>query len=147
MPSRSLTVPATLDSLPEIAAFVQEAAEAAGLDRKARYRLRLAVDEIATNLVMHGAASSPLELRWECDDGALKLVLESAGDPFDPRKVPPPEDLHLPADQRRLGGLGIYLALSSVDDFAFERAGDRNRHVFVMNRPAAAGPDPGPRSG
>jgi serine/threonine-protein kinase RsbW len=145
MQNRALSVPATLDSLPAIAAYVQAVADAAGLDRKARYRLRLAVDEIATNLVTHGRAGGSgakpetLDLRAESDERSLTLVLECGGEPFDPRQVPPPEDLHLPAEQRQIGGLGIFLALGSVDQFAFERVGERNRNIFVMRRPAIAG--------
>ncbi len=54
MQTKTLTVPATLDSLAEIAAFVLAAADDAGLGRQARYRLRLAVDELATNTIIYG---------------------------------------------------------------------------------------------
>src|SRR5439155_1550196 len=54
MHRNSLTVPATMDALAEIAAFVLAEADAAGLGRQARYRLRLAVDELATNIIIHG---------------------------------------------------------------------------------------------
>jgi anti-sigma regulatory factor (Ser/Thr protein kinase) len=50
----TLTLPGTLDSLEPIADLVLEQARAAGLDQKATYQLRLAVDEIATNIVVHG---------------------------------------------------------------------------------------------
>src|SRR5207248_1366137 len=54
--------------------------------------------------------------------------------PFDPRQVPAPDNLHLPAEERGVGGLGIYLALGGVDQFTYERAGDRNRNVLVVYR-------------
>src|SRR5262245_18239146 len=117
MPTSSLTVPATLESLSEIAAFVQSAADDAGLEPNARYRLRLAVDESATNVVMHGSCAGPIEVRSECDDQALTVVHEAAGEPFDPREAPPPRTLHLPAEERPVGGLGIYLSLSNIDRF------------------------------
>ena len=50
----SLTVSGTLDSLKTIAAYVLSAAENAGLEKKPAYKLRLAVDEIATNIIVHG---------------------------------------------------------------------------------------------
>ena len=49
-----LILPGTLDSLSKIGAYVLEAASQAGLERKIAYRLRLAVDEIATNSIVHG---------------------------------------------------------------------------------------------
>lgn len=145
MQTKTLTVPATLDSLSEIAAFVQAAADDAGLGRQSHYRLRLAVDELATNTIIYGypgepaAGSAPrmIDVRTESDDDTLTVILEDAGVPFDPRQVPAPQDLDLPAEERQIGGLGIYLALGGVDRFAFERFGDRNRNILVMNRPAS----------
>lgn len=64
-----LIVSGTLDSLGAIAQYVMAAAAAAGLDKKTSYNLRLAVDEIATNIVTHGyeeaAREGVLALRTE----------------------------------------------------------------------------------
>jgi serine/threonine-protein kinase RsbW len=143
MNANSLTVPATLESLPAIAAFVTRAAEAAGLDHRSTYRLRLAAGEFASNAVLHGCAGretpGTIEVRAEMGEQAITVVLEDTGVPFDPRQVPPPDDLHLPLKERRLGGLGIYLALQSVDRFSYERVGERNRNVLVVRRPPPAG--------
>jgi anti-sigma regulatory factor (Ser/Thr protein kinase) len=143
MPAQSLTVPATLDSLSEIAAFVLQAAEAAGLDRQAAYRLRLSADEIATNAVVHGSpgGTSVIAVHARIDDRMLAVTIEDSGAPFDPRQVPAPSDLHLPAEEREVGGLGVFLALSGVDDFVYERVEDRNRNILIVNRPRAR---PGP---
>src|SRR5215510_709673 len=153
----SLTVPASLDSLQTIASAVLAAADAAGLGRLAGYRLRLAVDEFVTNIIFHGyaGAAGTVDVRIEMDDRTLCVILEDTGAFFDPSQVPPPDDLHLPAEQRRIGGLGIYLALEGVDDFVYERVGDRNRNRFVMNRhplfrvsaPASVHPRAGTPSG
>ncbi|MEQ8963773.1 MAG: ATP-binding protein, partial [Coleofasciculus sp. C2-GNP5-27] len=56
-----LTVSGTLDSLGAIAQYVLQAAQAANLDKKASYNLRLAVDEIATNIIIHGYEDVGLE--------------------------------------------------------------------------------------
>jgi serine/threonine-protein kinase RsbW len=147
MHMNSLTVPATLDSLAEIAAFVLAGADAADLGRRARYRLRMAVDELATNIIVHGYGAVPgvrsvqatIDVCLESNENTLTVILEDEGVPFDPRQVPPPDDLHLSPEERKIGGLGVYLALGGVDRFSYERVGDRNRSVITMNRPAAAG--------
>jgi len=140
----SLTVPATLDSLVAIASFVAEVTDAAGLSEQPAYCLRLAVDEFATNIIMYayeGAAwPGMIELRAEMDEQSVRVVLEDRGRCFDPGQVPPPPDLHLPAEQRRLGGLGVHLALRSVDYFAYKRIGNRNRNVLGMTRSSAGSP-------
>ena len=135
---KSLNVPGTLNSLGAIAQYVMQAAEAAGLDKRSAYRLRLAVDEIATNIIVHGYAEAKVqgELTLESmDDGkALTISIEDTAAECDPRVVPSP-DIHLSAEQRPIGGLGVYLALQSVDKFDYERTQGRNRNVLTMNLP------------
>lgn len=145
MHAKSLTVPATLDSLADIAAFMLAEIDAAGLGASAGYNLRLAVDELATNIISYGyqgMATGAIDVRIERDDRTITVTLEDTGVPFDPRQVPPPDDLHLPAEQRRLGGLGIYLAMRGVDRFFYERVGGRNRNVLVANRPPSLAGNP-----
>jgi len=132
------TVPATLDSLGTIADYVMAAAASAGLDRRASYRLRLAVDEIATNIIVHGYANAGhqgvLELRADIDDRTLTIAIDDTGVTYDPRQAPIP-DINLPLDQRPIGGLGVYLAMRNVDEFVYEHLGDRNRTIFKMYLP------------
>jgi anti-sigma regulatory factor (Ser/Thr protein kinase) len=136
-----LSVPGTLDSLSAVADYVKAAAATAGLDKRAAYRLRLAVDEIVTNIVTHGYAAAGLEgtvdLQAEVEEEALTILVEDTGVAFDPRQHATPDDLDLPLEQRHMGGLGVYLVIQNVDQFLYERVGDRNRNIFVMNRPEA----------
>jgi anti-sigma regulatory factor (Ser/Thr protein kinase) len=133
-----LTVPGTIDSLDAISAFSARAAIEAGLDEKAAYRLHLAVDEIATNIIAHGYASESidgvLELWIEIDEERLIVCIEDTGLSYDPTKYQRPDDLDLPPDQRPVGGLGVYLTLRSVDRFSYERIQNRNRHTLIINR-------------
>lgn len=140
----TLTVPGTLDSLSEIADFVKMASATAGLEKKAAYQLRLAVDEVATNIIVHGYEEAGLQgnisLRFELNEKALTVAIEDTGIEFDPNQqlLPDAEDLAQPLEQRQLGGLGIYLVLKGVDEFVYERVGNVNRNTFIMNRSAAA---------
>ena len=135
------TIPATLDSLGSIAEYVMAAAASAGLDKRASYRLRLAVDEIATNIIVHGYANAGrqgvLELRADIDDRALTIAIDDTGVTYDPRQAPIP-DISLPLEQRPVGGLGVYLAMRSVDEFFYEQLGDRNRTIFKMHLPSSS---------
>lgn len=133
-----LTVPGELESLEAIAEFVAQATAAAGLDEKTSYRLHLAVDEITTNIVAHGYARKGtrgvLDLRIDVDEKTLSISIEDTGLRYNPQQYERPDDLDRPPDQRRVGGLGVYLAIRSVDKFLYERVGDRNRHTLVVNR-------------
>jgi anti-sigma regulatory factor (Ser/Thr protein kinase) len=134
-----LTVPGTLDSLATISEYAVRAATAADLAQKATYKLRLAIDEIATNIIVHGyeeaGVQGPIDIWAEIDDTDLRIVLEDMATPFDPGKAVPPVGMDLPLEERQIGGLGVFLALQSVDELVYERIGDRNRNTFVMHRP------------
>lgn len=135
----SLTVPGTLDALSQIGQYVLDAAATAGLDKKAAYRLRLAVDEIATNIVTYGyeeaGVAGNIELHAAVDDRTLTIVLEDVAPPFDPREHDTDNlGLDQPLEERKIGGLGVFLALNGVDSFHYEYVNGRNRNVFVMHR-------------
>jgi anti-sigma regulatory factor (Ser/Thr protein kinase) len=133
-----LTVPGTLDSLPAIGQYVLSVAAAAELDKKAAYRLRLAVDEIATNVITHGYEEANrtglLDIQAVIDEAALTIFLEDTGAAYQPDEVSQPTHLDQPLAERPLGGLGVYLATQNVDQFRYERTGNRNRHAFVVYR-------------
>jgi serine/threonine-protein kinase RsbW len=135
-----LSLPAKLDSLEEIGKYVVRATTEARLAGRAAYGLRLAVDEIATNIVTHGyqeaGITGAVTVCAAITDSSLTVVLEDGGVPFDPlsHQLPSEHDLDLPLEQRGVGGLGIFLALKGVDAFRYERADDLNRNIFVVNR-------------
>lgn len=133
-----LILPGTLDSLTQIGAYILEAASEAGLERKLAYRLRLAVDEIATNAVLYGYERSSTEgnlvVIAEINDSSLTIILEDTGPAYDPFDTPSPDDLDEPLDDRDIGGLGVFLAIKGVDEFRYEWIDGMNRNIFVMNR-------------
>jgi anti-sigma regulatory factor (Ser/Thr protein kinase) len=138
-----LIVPALLESLPAIGRYLMEAAGAAGLDRRAAYRLRLAVDEIATNIVVHGAglrraagcAGEPvIRVAVAGDESGVTVLVEDDGPAYDPREAAPPPDLDRPLVDRQVGGLGVYLATRAVDRFHYERIENRNRNRLTIRR-------------
>lgn len=114
------------------------AASTAGLVKKTSYKLRLAVDEIATNIIIYGyegaGLAGELAMHADLDEQSLTISIEDTGVPYDPTQEPAPDDLDKPIEQRQIGGLGIYLATQSVDKFIYERVGDKNRNIFIVNR-------------
>lgn len=133
-----LRVAGSLDSLGEIAEYVMAAAGEAGLDQQTSYRLRLAIDEIVTNIILYGYAGAGLQgdlhLQSTVDENALTISVVDTGVTYDPRQTPSPDNLDIPLEQRSMGGLGIYLALQNVDQFNYERVDDRNRSTFIVHR-------------
>lgn len=135
---KPLTVPGTLDSLPVIGDYVKAAASEAGLDKRTTYRLRLAVDEIATNIIVHGYQERNLdgsvEVQATLEPAALTIALEDTAAAYDPMNQPEPDNLEAPLEERPMGGLGVFLARENVDEFRYEYVDGRNRNIFVIRR-------------
>jgi serine/threonine-protein kinase RsbW len=136
-----LRVPARLEALATIREYVRRAADAGGIGKSAAYRLQLAVDEVAANIVVHGSGAGQADeiilVNAIIDDDAVRIVLEDTGPQFNPLDKQDPVGLNRPAEERQVGGLGVFLAIRSVDSFAYDRVGDINRNTLLMRRHAA----------
>ncbi|MFL7839935.1 MAG: ATP-binding protein [Candidatus Promineifilaceae bacterium] len=135
---KTLRLPGRVGSLAAIGDYIIQAAAKARLDEQAAYGLRLAVDEIATNAIVHGYQKigqiGELVLRAEQTVTTLIVVLEDTSPPYDPRQTPPPDFGDQELGERPSGGLGIYLARQGVDAYRYDCIGGTNRHTFMMNR-------------
>ena len=134
---REKTFPGTLDSLALVRAYVSEAARTAGLDSGRTYNLCLAVDEIATNIVLHGYEEVDLKgdiiVEAFQEPGQLIIRLLDHGRTYDPDQVPKP-DLENPLKQQS-GGWGLFLGKTGVDQFDYTSTDSGNVHRFVVRLP------------
>lgn len=137
-----LTLPATLESLTEVTRFVQEIGSAAGLLDEQEYRIRLAVEEIATNIITHGygesdrpvPADASFAVEGAAEEDRVWVRLIDDAPEFDPTRTTDPADLDSPLEQRRIGGLGIYLVRTSLDEFTYERVAGQNLVTLAVKR-------------
>lgn len=98
---------------------------AAGASLRLRYRVRLVLDELAANLARHGRFAGPpeparLSLRREA--GALRLDVEDAAEPFDPRMAAPPSAPSLEGEEQ--GGRGLALVGRMAEILDYQRLAD-----------------------
>jgi serine/threonine-protein kinase RsbW len=138
MPARvmdAISLPASLDSLEQVASYVRALAGQGHLPAEAEYRLRLAAEEIVTNLVMHGYGERPgeIQLSGDVDEGRVWLRVVDDAPRFDPRTVHLGPQGGVPVQQMRLGGLGLYLTREAVDGFSYEFAGGRNVNTLTIS--------------
>ncbi|MGB3401370.1 MAG: ATP-binding protein [Microcoleaceae cyanobacterium] len=133
----SLTVPVTLDSLSVIANYIKQIGIWANLSKKKVAKLRLAVDEIATNIIEYGynnSSDNVIDFYAKLDNTQLILWIEDTGIPFNPNQQEIPEDLDKPLEEREIGGLGVYLAKINVDRLIYERVNIKNSSLPEINR-------------
>jgi anti-sigma regulatory factor (Ser/Thr protein kinase) len=125
---RELTLPAQTERLPEVLAFVEEQLEEAGCPMKAQMQISVATEEVYVNIASYayapgsGMATIRLELTQE---PAVVLTFIDSGIAFNPLEKEDP-NVNLPAEERQIGGLGIFMTKKTMDEVRYERAGDRN---------------------
>ena len=108
----------------------------AGLSSDLTYRLTLALDEIASNVIRHGYSDKNdhvFEIRLSVVDGVVTAVIEDDGHPYDPRESPAP-DLSLPIEDRGPGGLGMFLVRQTMDSIDYERKNGKNVLTVTASR-------------
>jgi anti-sigma regulatory factor (Ser/Thr protein kinase) len=139
MPTRCFS--AELKNLAEIRSFVAEASASLGADAEATYDLVQAVDEAATNIIIHGYREGPGAIEVDvvrCGD-FVAVTLRDQAPVFDPTRVPAP-NLMLPLEKRKIGGLGTYLIRQSVDEVRHRALPAGGNELALIKRAALPGP-------
>jgi serine/threonine-protein kinase RsbW len=135
-------------NLAAIRCFVMAAAEAADFPREAVDAMIQAVDEAATNVILHGYRGSPgiIEVELKVDGNALVVRLRDDAPAFDPTSVPAP-NLDIPLPLRPPGGLGVYLMRQFVDRVSYRRTETGRNELTLEILAPALSRDPGDRFG
>ncbi len=129
----SLELTADLDALAALADFLAAKAQELELPEEALRALELSADEALTNVVNYAYPEGQpgvVRLVLEKDGEWVRLVIEDEGRPFDPEQVPEP-DLDAPLEERRIGGLGLYLMDKMMDEVIRSREGGVNRLILA----------------
>jgi serine/threonine-protein kinase RsbW len=134
---RRIEVPATIEHLASVNAFVRRLAADARFCDQETYKLRLMAEELYANIVQHGFPPGKegaviIEGEVQSDQVWLRLIDNAA--PFDPFQRPEPTGLDLPLDEREPGSLGLYLVRQTADVTAYEYVDNANRTTVVVRR-------------
>ncbi len=85
--------------------------------------MKLAVDEIFCNIASYayapGTGDAVIEVDYDKEERSFSIVFKDRGVRYDPLAKDDP-DVTLSADQRKIGGLGIFLVKKSMDDMYYE---------------------------
>ena len=125
---KELTVNAVLENLPKVTEFVDEQLEAFGCPPRAQAQIDIAVDELFGNIVRYAyqPGMGPATVRVEVTgEPAVILTFIDNGVPYDPLKKADP-DTTLSAEERQVGGLGIFMVKKSMDEIAYEYQDGQN---------------------
>lgn len=119
--------PAEFASLPRIKSDLLDVAQRAGWSGDNLGRLELVLEEGALNIINYAYPDGigEIGITVAAVGGGLLLRLEDSGIPFDPFSAPLP-DLGAAAEDRPVGGLGVYLMKSIADGMEYRREGEKN---------------------
>ncbi len=109
--------------------FVEEILEEASFSRKSSAKLRMAMDEIFSNICYYSGAKE-VTVGCRVVNGEASLYFEDDGIPYDPLQRPDPDVSELLED-RKEGGLGIYLVKKRMDDVRYEYVNGKNRLTIL----------------
>jgi len=127
--NRHTSVPSDAAQLSTLTQFLHEFWSAADLPPAETVSFELALEEIFMNVVMHGSPAGrgpSVEVSLALCDGSLTLTIEDDGPSFDPLSLAAP-DVTASLEERRVGGLGVYLVRQMMDAVSYQRLGGRNQ--------------------
>jgi serine/threonine-protein kinase RsbW len=130
MASHDTTVAPDLAAIPPLIEWVEQCCQEAGVGSALIFKMMLAIEEAATNVVSYGFAEVPpphrIRVRLDIDEARCAAELVDNGRPFDPSAAPPP-DVAEPLEEREPGGLGIHLLRTMADRIEYRRENGENR--------------------
>ena len=132
---KQLDVQAIDKNLPQVLAFVDEQLDAADCPKKIKIQIDLAVEEIFVNIAHYaydpdiGTATVRVDVLG--DPPSVDITFIDNGIPYDPLAKQDP-NVRLPAKERKIGGLGIFMVKKNMDDVKYEYIDGHN--ILTMKK-------------
>ena len=126
---KELTIAATIENIEVVTDFVNEQLEALDCPMKAQMQIDIAIDELFGNIAHY--AYNPnvgdATVRVEVIEAPLAVVITfiDKGVPYDPLAKDDP-DITLSAEERAIGGLGIFMVKKTMDEITYEYKDGQN---------------------
>ena len=119
---KEITVDATIDNVQTITDFVDERLEEMNCPVKAQMQLNIVIDELCSNVARYAYSDKTGKVTVSVDtvDKPMKvwLTFTDEGVPYNPLAKEDP-DITLSADEREIGGLGIYMVKTIMDTVSY----------------------------
>ena len=128
------------ERLGDLLSFVERACARAALDPDVAFDVRLATEEVVTNVIEHGYAGAtapgPIAVRFHHDARQVIVTIDDLAPPFDPASIRT-VDTSAPVEQRRVGGLGWHFVTRVMDEVRHEHRIPRGNRLTLVKRLAA----------
>lgn len=121
------------DQLDTVFKEVHEFAEDAGLPEDLEFQIKLILEEMALNVINYGnkGGTEPIDIRLTSTGETIVVEITDLGKPFDPLRDAPKPNLDLSLEERPIGGLGLYLVKTMVDEMHYRWEDGRNKLTLI----------------
>lgn len=130
---REIRINSDLIEITIVADFVEDLCAELALPAEIIMNINLALEEAIVNVIMYACSSLEgehgISLKVTSTDKQLVFLLSDKGYSFDPTQVPD-VDITFPIEQRSIGGLGIFLIRSIMNEISYQRLGGENRLIM-----------------
>ena len=124
-----LTLEARVENLDQVLSFVDGHLEQLDCPMKTKMQIDVAVEELYVNIASYAydspGGSATIRVEVLQNPLSVSITFIDHGVPYDPLKKPDP-DVTLPAEERQIGGLGIYMVKKSMDGVEYEYKDGKN---------------------
>ncbi len=133
-PGGPLTLDARVEELPKLQHYIEQACARNGLDANIENHLQVAAEEVFLNIVNYAYEDKPgtvsIRFCYTPESRSVHLTFIDSGKPYDPQLAAAP-DLSENAEERRPGGLGVFLIRELVDSIDYQRKDNQNILVLA----------------
>ena len=122
-----------------IASAVEELGQREAWPDSLVFKVNLVLEEVCINVLSYGEQGDgrqhpEMEVLITSEDDSLTIEVSDDGRPFDPLHEAPEPSLGAGIEDRPIGGLGVYLVQTMMDDLSYEHSGGKNRLTMVTKR-------------
>ncbi|RKM59242.1 ATP-binding protein [Butyrivibrio sp. CB08] len=133
---KELKIDATVQNLDEVLAFLDGELEGMDCPMKEQMQLDVAVEEIFVNIASYayepGTGYALIQIKELDAPKRVQVTFIDEGVPYDPLQKEDP-DITLSAEERQIGGLGIYMVKQSMDNIYYEHKDNKNVLTIEKN--------------
>ncbi len=132
--SKHFVIENQIGELSSLAGKIDELAEEWEISPALVMNINLVIEEAFSNIIFYGFADNrkhEIEILIALDNNLLTISITDDGIPFNPLEQQPP-DITLPAEERPVGGLGIFLISQIMDEMHYNRKGNLN--ILTLNK-------------
>ena len=132
----TMAIGTTRDELERISSAIEELGQRDEWPDDLVFRVNLVLEELILNIMDYGAEDDDPDIALEIQsmDDSISIDLSDRGRAFDPLTEAPEPDLTASVGERRVGGLGVHLTKTLMDDVRYSREENRNRLSIVTRK-------------